>query len=410
MPSFLPLSIRNKKGMLSITLAAMLVVITACGSGATQGETQGQTPTADLAPVKIGVLLPQSGTYGALSDSAKKGMELYLEQHKNMLGNRKVEIKYEDDEANPQVGIRKYRQLVDNSKVDIIAGSLASAVSYALRDQVDQDKMVMFTPAAADGLSWEKKSNYVFKLSYSSWQFGTAAVPYIIKNAGKTAYIISSDVPFGHEAADAFKRAYTAAGGTVVEEKYFKHDTLDFSTYITQISQLKPDLVFGLLGAGITGTTFLKQYKEFGLTEKIPVYSNMDELTFAAVGDASVNNYAISPYSYVLTSDMNKKFVEAYKAKFNKNPDMWSNVGYDMLEVIAKAVEKAGSLKSDDLVGAIKGLNIDSPRGPITIDPKTNSPIIDMYILKNVMKDGKLVPESVETVKQITIPENKPSK
>lgn len=237
----------SKWKSLSASILATVLVLSGCGGNAGGDKPAASQPATGAGndTVKIGVLLSQAGTFAPLAESVKNGFELYLDEHNQKLGNRKVEVKYEDDEANPQTALRKYRKLVSSDKVDIMVGPLSSSVAYALRDEVEKDKMVLIDPnAAADDLSWEKRSDYIYRISLSNWQNGTSASAYIAKNVGKTAVTLAPDYPAGHEEISAFKAGFEAAGGKVVKELYPKLGTTDYATFMTEIAQTKPDLVY----------------------------------------------------------------------------------------------------------------------------------------------------------------------
>jgi branched-chain amino acid transport system substrate-binding protein len=109
-----------------------------------------------------------------------------------------------------------------------------------------------------------------------------------------------------------------------------------------------------------------------------------------------------------LENDLNKKFVAAYEKKYGKLPDTYSSNGYDTGTVLDKAITEVGSVDAEKLIKVFKGISYDSLRGPITIDEKTHNPIQTFYITKNVMKDGKITTEVIETKEKVTMPEKSP--
>jgi len=393
-----------------ICLLAFMMILSGCSGSAISSKktaSKGEEET-----IKIGMILSATGTFAPLTEGIRNGFNLYLEQHDNKLGGKKVEIKFEDDEANPQVALRKYRQLVSSEKVNLLVGPISSAVAYAIRDEVEKDKIILIDAnAAGNDLSWSKKSDFIYRLSFSNWQNGSSAADYLAKNIGKSAITIAPDYPAGKEVISAFKAAFEAAGGKVVKEIYPKLGTNDFATYITEAAQTKPDLVYTFM-TGSDGIRFVEQYNDFGLKGKIPLAGPMelgDQLIIEATSDNTEGIYSGIIYSPWLENDQNKQFVEAYKKKYSKLPNTFAVSGYDSAQVIDKAIKKAGSVKSADLSKVLKGISFDSPRGPITIDPKTNNPIQNFYVAKNTKKDNQIVPEVIETVEKVTMPETAPA-
>ncbi|WP_250637086.1 ABC transporter substrate-binding protein [Geobacillus sp. JS12] len=125
-------------------------------------------------------------------------------------------------------------------------------------------------------------------------------------------------------------------------------------------------------------------------------------------GEAAEGIIAGINYSPYLDNEQNKQFVEAYKEKYGKLPNIFAVEGYDSAAAIDQAINKAGSLNSQDLIKILKGISLDSPRGKITIDPATHNPIQNFYISKNVLKDGAIVPQILETVENVKMPEASP--
>lgn len=413
--------VKTKWKLLSMLSLAAMIFTAGCGGGNQQSASTAEKPqsggtetqSAEGETVKIGFILSHTGTLAPLSENIKNGFELYLEQHDGKLGGKNVELKFEDDEANPQVALRKYRQLVHSEKVDMLVGPTSSAVLYALRDEVEKDKIVLIDAnAAGNDISWGKKSDYVYRPSFSNWQNGHSTGEYLVNNVGKKAVILGSDFPAGKEVLSSFKQSFEAAGGTVVKEIYPPLDTNDFATYFTDVANEKPDLVYAFF-AGSDGIRFAQQYKEFGLKDKFPLAGSLefgDELIVQPTADATEGYITGIVYSPYLENEQNKQFVEAYQKKFNKLPNTFTVEGYDSAQILDKAITDAGSVKTEDLVKVLSGISFESPRGPITIDPKTNNPIQNFYIAKNTKKDGKIVPEVIDTVEKLTMPETAPAK
>ncbi|OQP05266.1 ABC transporter substrate-binding protein [Geobacillus sp. 46C-IIa] len=401
---------KRATGMMA--MAALLMTAGCAQSNTSSGSGSDKSNGGDSGgSVKIGFILSQTGTFAPLSEGIVNGFQLYLEQHNGMLGGKKVEMKVEDDEANPQVALRKYRQLVHGEKADILVGPISSAVAYALRDEVEKDKKVLIDAnAAGDDLSWSKKSDYVYRVSFSNWQNGSSTAKYLAEQVGKKAVILAPDYPAGKEVLRAFKAAFEAAGGKVLKEIYPKLNTNDFAPYLQQASAEKPDFIYAFF-TGSDGVRFITQYKEFGLKGKIPLTGPLefgDELLTQPTGQAAEGIIAGINYSPYLDNEQNKQFVEAYKEKYGKLPNIFAVEGYDSAAAIDQAINKAGSLNSQDLIKILKGISLDSPRGKITIDPATHNPIQNFYISKNVLKDGVIVPQIMETVENVKMPEASP--
>lgn len=403
----------NKK-VAGILLFVWMLLVAGCSESTDTGNDNSSTDneTDEAAEtIKIGFILSQTGTFAPLSEGIINGFNLYLDENDGMLGGKEVEIKVEDDEANPQVALRKYRQLVQSEKVDLLVGPISTSVVYALRDEVEKDKIILIDAnAAGDDLAWSEKSDYVYRTSFSNWQNGSSTAEYLANNIGKRAIVLAPDYPAGEENIRAFKAAFEAAGGEVIKEFYPQLDTNDFSPYLQEASAEKPDLIYAFF-TGSDGIRFVSQYKELGLQGKIPLggpFELGDELVTEPAGDAAEGIITGIIYSPYLDNELNKKFVEAYEQKYSKLPNFFAVEGYDSAAILDKAILDAGSTEAEELMEVLKGISIESPRGPLTIDPKTNNPIQNFYIAENKYENDAIIPEVIETVEDITMPETSP--
>ncbi|MDP9455452.1 MAG: ABC transporter substrate-binding protein [Actinomycetota bacterium] len=388
---------------------ATLLGVTGCGGGGGGG---GQGGGGGDEALKIGALLSFTGTFAKLAESIRNGFDLFIKENDGQLGGRPVEVLYEDDEGDPQVALRGYRQLVDRDQVNLLVGPVSSTVALALVDQVNRDKQILINPnAAANALSLDKKSDYIYRTSYSNYQLGTPGAAYIAENVGKTAVAIAPDYPAGLEVLPAFKAAYEEAGGTVVQELLPPLGNTDYATYLTQIKEAEPEVLWAFL-AGADAINFIKQYRSFGLGENIQ-FTGMntwpDPLLTETVGEAAEGIIAATQWFPGLDNETNKRFVESYQAEYDETPNQFSVFGYDAGQLIAQGLEEAGSAEPEALIEALKGVTFQSPRGEITIDPETNNPIQSYYMTRNVLEGGEIVPEVIEDLGEFPTPtENVP--
>lgn len=406
MKHFIHISLRKSGTLFSLFLVFIMLSLSACSSQSASSSSESKEA------IKVGALLTLSGPFASAGEGIKEGLELFLDENNHTLAGRKVEAIYEDDESNAQVSIRKLRKLIENDKSDIILGAVTSTVAYAVRDQVDQSKVpFIVVNAGANGLAWEKKSEYMYKTSSSNWQLGVAPAAYIAKNIGKKVYVVAQDYPAGREQAEAFKTAFEAAGGTIVEMAYTKLGASDYATFLTQIAQAKPDVVYNT-APGADGVRFTLQYSDFGLKGKIPYVSQIaDEIiTTPEIIKAIDGEYYFTPYANQIDNETNKKFIASFKKKYNRDPENYMMLGYTAGQALYKAIEKAGNTKSEDIIKALKELKIDTPVGPLNIDPATHIPVVDMYMMKYVAKDGKMTYTMLDKLPGIPMPATEPKK
>lgn len=417
----------NQKVIKFVQILAILslVFLSACGGGAQPqsgggpstgipSNTGGSASASDEEPIKLGFILSLSGNFAFMGRGVQRGIELYFEQNGNKIGDRDVILYFEDDGGDPQTALRKYQQLTLNEDVDFIGGGTIGSISNALRDVAESERKVpmLNIVGSVNGLSWENKSDYFWRVGMSSWQYGATLGKYAAEKVGKTAVVVASDYVSGHEIAADFIARFEEAGGEVKHIIWAPVGTSDFSSYLTEINKMAPDLVY-LYIPGADGPRFIQQYKEFGLNEKFQLLESSAMLnapsTVNAVGDAVVGARMIVHYYPELDNELNKKFYNAFYEKYNQPPDYTNVNGYDAAKVMEQVILAADSLEAEDLVAAMKaGISFDSPRGPITLDPLTYNPIQNMYILEGINDNGNISFKLLEVYENVQMPAESP--
>ncbi len=353
---------------------------------------QACAPSAgSTAPVKIGVLLPYSKVYAALGDSITKGMELYFASVNNIAGGRPITLIKEDEENDPQVSLTKTRKFIDSDKVDIFTGVVSTAVVYALRDLLDSTKTIsLISNAGGNDLTRKRKSPYIFRTSFTSWQVAYPLGPYVYQNVAKKVMLVAADYGFGHESADAFKESFTKAGGTIAGELYPPFPSTDFGAFLPKIAAAKPEAIFAFF-SGSDAVNFLKQFADYGLAKDIKVTGSgflVEQDVLPAQGAAANNAYSTLHWALTLDNPENKKFVADYKAKYNAEANVFAMQGFDTARVIVEAMNslKGDLSNKDNVIQAIRAIKFNSPRGPFVFDQKTNN--VNHFIYYRQVRDN----------------------
>lgn len=348
------------------------------------------------ANLKVGMVIPLSGVFAQLGADIIDGMNLYFDSLGGVVAGRKVELLKEDEENDPQASLRKTNKLIQSDKVDIMAGIVSSAVALALRDVVDQAKMILvIANAGANALTGARFSKYIFRTSFSNgqvpWPLGTWAY----SNVGKKIFVTAPDYSAGRESADAFKNTFTKAGGQIAGELYPPFGkTNDYAPFLTQIQQAKPDAVYAFY-SGTEAINFVKQYDQFGLKKAIPMIGPgfiVEEDVLAAQGASAIGVKSSLHYALSLDTPENKKFVSDFTAKYKRNPSTFAMQGYDTARFIAEGVKAVNGDTSnkDNLIKALEGVSFTSPRGSFELDPTNHGLTQNIYLRECVAgPDGK---------------------
>lgn len=393
-------------------LILLVLLLSACSSGAINTSTSKEKTkgkTNDNSPIKIGALLPSTGVYASLGENLLNGMNLYFEEQNFEVAGKKIEIIHEDTEADPQVALRKLRKLTDQDQIDILTGPVSTAVAYAIRDEVDSKKLPFLdSHAGGNDLTRAKRSNYIYRSSFSSWQIGHSMGEWAYKNVGKKIYVTAADYAFGHEVAEAFKEAYTKAGGQIAGEVYPPLGNNDYSSYLGKMNQKGIDGIYAFY-AGSDAVRFVQQYDQYGLKGKIPLIGSgwlTAEDTRPQQGTSPDGIKASIFWDYSVDTPENKAFVQAYEKKYNKRPSIESAEGYDAAMILAEAIKKLDGDVSDPdkLVETISSIEINSPRGPIKFDKETHNVIQNLYIVETGIVNGKTENKVIDTIPQVVDP------
>ena len=348
-------------------------------------------------PVRIGLEVPFSGPFGSYGKQIEHGVKLYLAEHENMLGGRKVELVVKDDSpgTSGDVSKRIAQELVIKDKVDILAGFALTPSAFAAAPVSAQAKKPMVVMNAATS-AITTKSPYIVRTSMTLPQNSAPIASWAFKNGIKKAFILVADFGPGYDAEGQFKKTFTAEGGTIVDDVRVPVSNPDYGPFLERIKDAKPDAVFIFLPPGAGTIAFMKGFQERGLAaagiKLISTGDLTDEDILDTLGDTALGLITSFHYEAAHQSPHNKEFVEAYqKAYPNDRPNFMAVGGYDGMQLIDKALEKTGGdASAEKFIEAAKGLSWISPRGRMTIDPATRDVVQTIYIRKVERVDGKL--------------------
>ena len=353
---------------------------------------------AEKPPIKVGLLLPYTGTMPFQAKGVNDAVELYFGELGMKAGGRAIQIIKEDTEMNPTVGLTKVRRLVEQQKVSFIVGPVSSAVGIAIQDYVRKQNVILLNPVAntRELTGPDKWAENIFRTVETSDQANFPMGRWIIKNTPHRNMVITgSDFAGGHHNVEAFKAGFEEAGGKVVKEVFPKLGTMDFAPFLTTMDAKGVDAVYAMY-VGTDAVRFVQQYQEFGFRKRIPLYGYVtiaDDPYLSGVGDAAIGLITSSHYPVNVDTPANRAFVKAYTSKYGHPPYRYSEYGYAAASMIGATIE---ALKGDieDIPRTAKEMKrvaaqLDMPSGPLAFD-QYNQRIVNMYVVKTEKKDGKL--------------------
>ena len=370
--------------LVSSALGASLV-LAACGGGTLGGGGSEQTASG---PIKIGLLLPQSGVYKSLGDDMLAGFNVYLEEKGQKLGGREVQVVTADEGETAETGKAGADKLVKQDRVAVVSGVVSSATMNGIVDLFETSEIPLVGANASPTTLTGK--TYIWRTSYVNDEPGKALGGYVAKQETGPVYLLAADYQAGKDETGGFMETFKPAGGKVADEVYTPFPaTKNFQPFLSNLQKSGAKSVFTFYAGG-AAVDFVKQYDQFGLTGKVKHYSAgflTEGGVLAAQGDAAIGTLTAMNYSADLDNEANKKFVAAYEKATGRPPTTYAMASYDAAQVIDKAIEKAGKADSKSINAAIKEIGeIDSPRGTWSFND--NGTPKQMWYLREVKKEG----------------------
>ena len=343
--------------------------------------------------IKVGLMLPYTGTYAGLGNAITNGFKLAVEERGGKLGGREIEYFVVDDESNPAKAPENANKLVQRDKVDVVIGTVHSGVAMGMAKVIRESGTLWINPnAGADQVTGPLCAPNIFRTSFSNWQT-TYALGKVLKAEGrKTAVFITWKYAAGEQMMAGFKEGFEKEGGKLVKELYVPFPQVEFQALLTEIASIKPDAVVAFFAGG-GAAKFLKDYQAAGLKGKIPLYGSgfLTDGVLEAVGDAGEGVETTLHYADGLNTKKDNAFRLAYAKTYKLQPDVYAVQGYDAGQLLAAGLDavKGDVSKKAAMIKAMENAKIDSPRGPFTLS-KAHNPVQDMYLRKVVGKESKV--------------------
>lgn len=340
-----------------------------------------------FAQVKVGIVGPFSGPFAHYGTLFKAGAEAYVAAEGGKLAGKTVEFIYRDT-GGPNPGQTKtlVQELIVKDKVDYLGGFVftPNAMAVAPLIQQSQTPTVIFNAATS---AITEKSDYFVRTSYTLWQVTVPLAQWTAKQNLKKVVTAVTDYGPGLDAENAFKTEFARQGGTVVESIRMPIATTDFAPFVQRIKASGAQAVYTFLPGGPPNLGFVKAYTDNGLAKAGIQFlgtAETDEFDLQKFGNAALGLTTSFHYSAGHPSAINKKFIDALKARDGHAVANYASVGaWDGMRVIHRMVEATGGQRDGaKAMAAVKGFEWESPRGPVRIDPQTRHIVQDVYLRK----------------------------
>jgi branched-chain amino acid transport system substrate-binding protein len=334
--------------------------------------------------------------FAAFLEPYRKGWELAQEEVNASGGvlGRPIEIVSRDDNGNPGDAVRVAEELLAREKVAFLMGTFASNVGLAVSDLAKQRK-VLFLAAEplTDKIVWENGNRYTFRLRPSTYMQTAMLIPEAAKLKKKRWAIVYPNYEYGQSATAAFKELLKRAQPDVefVAEQATPLGKIDAGPVVQALADAKPDAIFSSLFAGDLAR-FVREGSTRGLfkgREVVDLLGGEPEY-LDPLKDEAPEGWWVTGYPwYAIDTPEHRRFLDAYRKRWNDYPRAGSVVGYTAVMSAVAAIRKAGSTDSEKLVSAMKGLRVDTPFGPISYRALDHQSTMGAYVGRTSRKDGK---------------------
>jgi branched-chain amino acid transport system substrate-binding protein len=334
-------------------------------------------------PLKVGLMLPYSGTFAQLGENITHAIEMFIAEKGGKLGGRDLQIVKLDDESKPELGLQNAERLIKRDNVDVLIGTVHSGVQMAIHKAVSESGTLCIVPnAGAVAVTRNLCAKNVFRTSFSNWQPAYGMGVALGKRGVKKAAWVTWDYAAGAESGEGFRQGLEANGGKVVQTLTLKFPETNFQPLLAQIPGLGVDAI-GSFFAGGGAVNFVKDYAAAGL--KVPLVGSgfLTEGVLGPQGAAAEGVETALHYGDGIDNPKNNAFRAAFKTKANREADVYAVQGYDAAQLLAVGLEAVkGNMENEaGLYKAMREAKLESPRGPISFS-KSQEVIHNIYLRK----------------------------
>ena len=334
-------------------------------------------------PIKVGFMLPYTGTYANLGNMIEHGFKLYVQEHGGKLGGREIQYFTVDDESDPSKATDNVNKLIKRDNVDVLVGTVHSGVALAMAKAAKDNHTLLIIPnAGADAITGPMCAPNIVRSSFSNWQPAYAMGKVAADKGKKKAITITWNYAAGNESVKGFTEAFEKGGGKVLKQLTLPFPGVEFQALLTEIAAQKPDAVYAFFAGG-GAVKFVKDYAAAGLNKAIPLYGPgfLTDGTLEAQGAAAQGMLTTLHYADNLDTPRNNAFRKSFALTYKTNADVYAVQGYDAAQILANGLNavKGDLAKRDALTAAMHKTAVDSPRGKFTISPAGN-PVQDIYL------------------------------
>lgn len=323
--------------------------------------------------IRIGLIQPLTGSVAYNGATDVNGSKLAVEERNAKGGvlGRQVELVIEDGACQPAKSVNAAEKLIQRDKVVALSGAFCSSATAAVMPVAENYRIPLVTGVSSNAELTEKGNKWFFRATETDALLAQSFAKILFDQLKlrKVAYVGVND-DWGRGGVEQFEKQMKALGATTVMKEYFDHGTTDFYTILTKLRASGADGVF-VAAETQDGSIFVKQKAEFGLDLRIFGVGSWATADFIRLtGAAGEGIYAAVPYAATMTTPKNKSFVQAYEAKYKEMPGKYGAAGYNALNILMDAIERAGGTDAAKIRDALARTDYEGPNGRFRFDGK----------------------------------------
>jgi branched-chain amino acid transport system substrate-binding protein len=339
--------------------------------------------SAQTPPIKVGLMLPATGTYAGLGSMIENGFKLYVAERGGKLAGRDIVYAKVDDESDPSKASDNVNKLIKRDQVDLLIGTVHSGVALTMAKVAKETGTLLIVPnAGANAITGPMCAKNIFRSSFSSWQSGYAMGKVAAERGHKRIVTVTWNYAFGNESVAAFTEGFEKGGGKVTESLSLPFPNVEFQALLTQVASQKPDAVYAFFAGG-GAVKFVKDYAAAGLNKTMPLYGPgfLTDGTLDAQGAAAQGMLTTLHYADKLNTPRDNAFRQGFKSAYKTDADVYAVQGYDAAQMFEAGLKAAGGdvKQRNKVIAGMEAAVIDSPRGAFRMSAAHN-PIQDIYL------------------------------
>jgi branched-chain amino acid transport system substrate-binding protein len=373
---------KKKNRLLALTVSVLVllvfVLIPGCQKEAKQEE-----------KIVIGSILPLTGSGAVWGQNAINSMRIAVDEinAKGGILGKNLEIIYEDSKTDPKTAVNLLRKLIDTANIQVIIGDIASSNVLSMAPIAEKEKVVLLSPGASN-----PKITEAGEFTFRNWQSDElegaldAEFAYNQLKWKKVSVIYVSNA-YGEGLKDVFIKKFKELGGEILYAEQYSQGDADFRKILVKVGKTDVDGIY-LPGYPEEMPQIVTQAREMEVEKQfLTVQAFSDPEVIKAAGDAAEGVIYSMPAPPDPNSPVVKNFVDEYKKRYNKDPGVCGDTGYDAVKIIAWAIEKSGSLKGIDIQKQLTQLkDFPGAAGNTTFDE--NGDVIKDFVFMTI-KGGK---------------------